>query len=97
MEGLQEGGGLETVAMTQRQKVKLQVADLKIFVWSDQEGQDQNEQKHSGHIGENMLKMEKKKPTEKIHECSEGGHEKSWCDRSGCCGQNTVEVDDALW
>lgn len=40
MEGLQEGGGLETVAMTQRQKVKLQVADLKIFIWSDQEGQD---------------------------------------------------------
>lgn len=31
MEGLQEGGGLETVAMTQRQKVKLQVADLKFL------------------------------------------------------------------
>lgn len=92
MEGLQEGEGLETVAMTQRQKVKLEVADLKIFVWTDQEGRDQNEYKHSGHIGENMLKMEKRKPTEKIH-----GHEKSWCDRSGCCGQNKVGADDALW
>lgn len=34
------------------------------------------------------------KTTEKIHGCSEGGHEEGWCDTKGYHGQGEMEADE---
>lgn len=40
---------------------------------------------------------EKRKTTQKVHGCTEGGHEEGWGDRGSRKGEGEMEADDLLW
>ncbi len=39
----------------------------------------------------------RKRVTERVHRCGEGGHEGGWDDRKGCNGLGDMEAQDPLW